>query len=258
MLGFMSSDEQVGLYSAGIKIIHMINGLFPAMIIVIFPRISYYFANNDNEKIISLSAKTLIFLMCFAIPVSAGLFLLMEPLVLLFCGPKFHLAITVSKIMCPYLVFSAAASFLGTNILVAYGKEKIQLYTMMAGACIDILLNAIFIRSLGAEGAAIATLITQIVISIFYFIYLKNFICQLHVFSQTLHFIIATLFMSFCIYFIKRCFDILLLQLFVSFISGVIVYAFILYILKNITFLNFMNSLLSFIKRKMPGKNRIS
>ncbi len=254
MLGFMSTDEQVGLYSAGIKIVHMINGLFPAIIIVTFPRISYYLANKDEEKIYSLSSKTMNFLMCFSIPVSAGLFLLMEPLVLLFCGPKFQLAITISRIMCPYLIFSAVASFFGTNILVSYGKEKVQLYTMIAGAAIDIILNSIFIRTMGAEGAAIATLITQVIISMFYIAALKDFVRHLSLIKQTGQFIFAALIMSACVYFVRNIFEVLLLKLLVPFACGVIVYCFILFVFKNKTFIDLYESIINFIKKKAGKK----
>ena len=141
MLGFMSNDSEVGFYSAGMKLIHMINGLFPAMIIVIFPRGSYYFANNDKKSVLLLSSKTVNCLLCFSLPVSVGLFLLMHPLVLLFCGVKYIEAISISKIMCPYLVFFALGHFLGGTILVAHGKEKQQLYSMIAAGLLDVVLN---------------------------------------------------------------------------------------------------------------------
>ena len=239
MLGFMSGDTEAGLYSAGVKIIHMINGIFPALIIVIFPRVSYYLANNDEEKIHLLSAKTIDCLLCFSIPLSAGLFLLMEPLVLLFCGQKFYEAVTISKILCPYLVFSAMGHFLGSTMLVAYGKEKLQLYAMAVACVCDIILNAVFIRNYGASGAAFATLITQILVTIFFAIPLIELVKKLHFKRSAFQFVIAAAVMSGAVYFVRCLFENMLLQLFVSFAAGVLVYALMLFILRNRFFLEY-------------------
>jgi O-antigen/teichoic acid export membrane protein len=251
MLGFMSGDIEVGLYSAGVKIIHMINGIFPALIIVVFPRVSYYLANNDEEKIQALSVKTINCLLCFAVPIAAGLFLLMEPLVLLFCGQKFYDAVTISKILCPYLVFSALGHFFGSTMLVAYGKEKLQLYAM-TGACLcDIILNAIFISTYGANGAAFATLITQILLTAFFVISLFELVKKLHFKKSAFQFILASAVMSVAVYFVRGLFENMLLKLFVSFAAGVMVYAFMLFVLRNRFFLEYAGLIL----RKVLHKN---
>ncbi|WP_191017332.1 flippase [Treponema zioleckii] len=250
MLGFMSNDSEVGFYSAGMKIIHMINGIFPAMIIVIFPRVSYYFANNDRKSILLLSSKTVNCLLCFSLPVSVGLFLLMQPLVILFCGVKYIEAISISKIMCPYLVFSALGHFLGGTILVAHGKEKQQLYSMIAAGLLDVVLNVFFIRLYGAKGAALATLLSQIVLTLFYIIALWNFTKELYVKLATLQFSAAAIIMGISVYFVRNLFTNLLLQLFVPFVVGVLTYALMLVVLRNQFFLATTNDIFKKLRRE--------
>ena len=255
MLGFMSNNAQVGFYSAGMKIIHMINGIFPAMIIVVFPRVSYYFANKDQNSINDLSAKTVNFLLCFSLPVAAGLFLLMKPLIILFCGQKYFDAISISQIMCPYLIFSALGHFFGGTILVAYGKEKQQLYSMILASLLDIVLNAIFIRLYAAKGAAFATLISQCSVSIFYIIILRNFVKSIFDLKSFIQFIIATIVMSAAVYFIRSLFDNLFLQLFISFFTGIVTYFLMLIILRNNFFLDNSKEILRKIARRKNSKS---
>lgn len=250
MLGFMSNDSEVGFYSAGMKLIHMINGLFPAMIIVIFPRGSYYFANNDKKSVLLLSSKTVNCLLCFSLPVSVGLFLLMHPLVLLFCGVKYIEAISISKIMCPYLVFFALGHFLGGTILVAHGKEKQQLYSMIAAGLLDVVLNVFFIRLYGAKGAALATLLSQIAVTVFYIMALWNFTKELSVKLSVLQFVCATLVMGISVYFVRNLFSNLILQIFVPFVVGVLTYAIMLFTLRNQFFLAATNDIFKKIRRK--------
>lgn len=251
MLGVMSTDTEVGLYSAGMKIIHMINGIFPAMIIVIFPRVSYYFANNDKKSIQALSEKTMNCLLCLSIPIASGLFLLMNPIITLFCGEKYLEAVIISRIMCPYLIFCAVAHFLNGTLLVAFGKERLQLVYSLANGLFDAILNIFLIRFYAAKGAAFATLLTQISGTIFLLIYHHHFLSDLAFRKSTLQFILAATVMDFAVYYAKNAFQNMLLQLFIPFGVGVFVYALMLFLLRNKFFLETSASIFQGARKKI-------
>ena len=250
MLGFLSSDSEVGFYSAGMKLIHMVNGIFPAMIIVIFPRVSYYFASGDEKSILHLSSKTVNFLLCFSMPIAVGLCLLMKPLVLVFCGGKYIEAVSVAQTMCLYLIFSALGHFFGGTILVAKGKEKQQLYSLLFSVSLDVVLNFLLIRVYGAKGAAFATLISQVVMTLTYMLLLHDFIRRLSIKFSFLQFFLSSLVMGISVYFVRNLFSNLILQIFVPFVVGVLTYAIMLFTLRNQFFLAATNDIFKKIRRK--------
>lgn len=74
----------------------------------------------------------------------------------------------------PTLLLIGITNILGIQILVPLGKEKYVLYSEIAGAIVDIILNALLIPFMQASGAAIGTLIAETVVFIVQFIVLKG------------------------------------------------------------------------------------
>ena len=250
MIGFLSTSAEVGYYSAGVKIVRMITNLFPAIVAVIFPRISYYVSRNDEDSIKKLSEKTLNTLFCISLPLSCGIFLLMKPLVLLFCGQTFVDAITVSKIMSPYIFLCAVSGFLGTGLIISFGKELSNLIIILISAVIDVILNAFLIPQYGANGAAFSTLLTELFIFSAYSIILKERMMGLKIKLNFLEFVAATAIMGIVITFIQQFLESLFLQLFVNTMAGIIVYFGLLIAIRNQYIIDELNQ----IKLKISAK----
>ena len=64
----------------------------------------------------------------------------------------------------PTLILIGASNVLGIQMLVPLGKEQIVLYSEVTGAIVDVILNAILIPQYGASGAAVGTLIAELVV----------------------------------------------------------------------------------------------
>ena len=255
MLGFISGDEEVGFYSAGFKIIRMIKDLLPAIYGVLFPRISYYFAHRDTESIRLLSEKTINAIVCFALPITIGLILLMEPLVFLFCGEKYYASVLVAKVMAPYIIISAISGFIGGTLCNAFGKEKIPLYVILFAAVFDVVLNSFLIPNYGAYGATLATLLTELAILIIYAIYQRRLLKTLAIKKTVAQFLLSAIVMGAAVYFVRNLFEARLLKLFVPTFTGIFTYAIMLLILKNRFFIENASDIIAktkerFCKRK--------
>ena len=81
-----------------------------------------------------------------------------------FSGKEYLPASPALRILSINLVFSAFDGFLGWQILVPNGKEKCLFFGTVVGCGVDLLLNAMLIPHLGLNGAAIATLVTEIMV----------------------------------------------------------------------------------------------
>ena len=64
----------------------------------------------------------------------------------------------------PTLLLIGITNILGIQMLVPMGKEKIVLYSEIAGAAVDVIINAILIPRYVSAGAAIGTLVSEFVV----------------------------------------------------------------------------------------------
>ena len=64
----------------------------------------------------------------------------------------------------PTLLLIGITNILGIQILVPMGREKVVLYSEIAGAVTDLVLNAVLIPQMASVGAAIGTLAAELVV----------------------------------------------------------------------------------------------
>ena len=243
MLGFLSTNTEVGYYSAATKISHMVLSLITAITTVLLPRMSLYINKNDMNSFKTLTNKTVSIITLLSIPITAGLFLLAKPITLLFSGNEYIPAIIPMQVMTPIVFIISIASITGTRMLPAMNKEKIALFSYIIGATANIIINAIFIPIYGALGAAIGTLIAESIVTGIQVIYLHQFIFTKDNFISLFHSIIGTVIMGILIMVILKYINNIILQIIIASAGGMIFYAIILLILRNKYFIEYYNLL---------------
>ncbi|MBR1892679.1 MAG: polysaccharide biosynthesis C-terminal domain-containing protein, partial [Lachnospiraceae bacterium] len=68
------------------------------------------------------------------------------------------------QIILPTVLMIGLTNILGIQILVPLGKEKIVLYSEIAGGIVDVIINALLIPKYSADGAAVGTLAAEIIV----------------------------------------------------------------------------------------------
>ncbi len=122
MLGFMTSDYQVGIYTAATKINRIVLNLVVSIGAVLLPRLSYYCGMNDRKKFLELAYKSLDLLMLLAVPAAIGLSVLAEPVILTLSGRQYLDAVPVMRIINPIIVVVGMSNFIGVQIFMPLGK----------------------------------------------------------------------------------------------------------------------------------------
>lgn len=244
MLGFLSNNESVGLYAAGIKLIRLIGNLFPAFFMVLYPRISYCRENNNNNKIQDIVFQAMSVLVGLSFPIMIGIFILMKPFIFILCGNQYINAVPIALIMIPIIFVNSFSYFMGC-ILNAFNKESITFRLTMISVIIDVILNFILISYYAAYGAALATVIAEMFLAITYMFYvLKKFKIKFF-FRNHFTYIISSFVMGIIVYSTKTLFVLSsdLLNIFLCFLCGAITYALLLFILRDSYFLYLLTSL---------------
>ena len=104
MLGFISGEWYVGIYTAATKINKVVLSAVVAVSTVILPRLSYYTSQNNTDEFNKLVYKGLDLILLFSIPATFGLCLLSEQIILVLSGRNFIEAITPMRIMNPIII----------------------------------------------------------------------------------------------------------------------------------------------------------
>ena len=254
MLGFLSSDTEVGYYTASTKLGHMVLSMLTAITTILLPRLTNYIQKNDFSSFSELVNKSVNILLLLSIPMTFGIIVLTQPLMILLSGEKYLPAVFSMRIISPILIIISFGSLAGVQILPAIGKEKISFYSYIAGALTNITLNTIFIPKLGAVGAAIGTVCAEFIVTTIQIIFIRKLILTKELLITFSECIVSSIIMTICISLLIKYINLLILQIFLSFVFGIFIYSIILLLFKNKYFVfytqKFYNKLITYENRK--------
>lgn len=182
MLKLMVGDSETGFYSAAVTCAGMTSFVFSAIIDSLRPMIFDYKKTDETnyEKSIVSLYSLIIYLSIFQ---SVAFTILAQIIISILYGSAFNASIPVLQIIVWYCTFSYLGGARDIWIL-AENKQKHLLAINAVGSIMNVVLNYFLITPLGACGAAIASVITQLFINyIFVLIYKptrKNGILQIY------------------------------------------------------------------------------
>ncbi len=161
MLGFMTTDVDVGYYNAAVKIKTILVSVVTALGAVLLPRFSYYVEHGQMDEFRRMARKALRFVLMFASALSLYFMLYAPECVLFLSGEAYLGSIPPMRFIMPTVLFIGLSNVLGMQILVPLGREKLVLKSEIAGVIVDLILNALLIPRFRATGAAIGTLAAE-------------------------------------------------------------------------------------------------
>lgn len=193
MLGWINGDESVGFYSAASELTKLSIKLITAVCAVFVPRLSYYIGIGEVKKFRDLAVRAINIVVLFAVPIAFGLFVFSNQAIVLFSSADFLPASFTMKILAVNLFFSAIDGILGWQVLVPNKREKVLCIATFIGATVDFIVNLILIPVMDYEGAAIATLISELSVFVICILEARKYITIKPVLNHTTKCIIAAL-----------------------------------------------------------------
>lgn len=164
MLGFMTNDAEVGYYNTAVKVKNILIGVVASLGTVLLPRVSYYVETKQMDAFWQVCGKAVNFVLLLATPLMVYFMIFAQQSVLLLSGDAYLPAVVPMQIIMPTILFIGLTNILGIQIMVPLGKEKMVMYSVIAGALVDLILNAILIPTMSSAGAAIGTLVAELVV----------------------------------------------------------------------------------------------
>lgn len=164
MLGFIKTDTDVGYYNTAVKVKNVLCSLVTSLGTVLLPRMSCLAEEKKWDEFYSLVKKALNFVLLISLPLMVFFIIFANESILLLSGSMFLPAKLPMQIITPTIVLIGITNVLGIQVLVPLGREKQVLYSEIAGAVINLILNSALIPSFASSGAAIGTLVAEFVV----------------------------------------------------------------------------------------------
>lgn len=238
MIGIISGDYQVGIYSMAVKICTIIKQLIFAGIDVAMPRLSYLI-KNDKSKYDSLLNSLVHVVFIIIVPLISGAIIERKQIIWLILGDEYQPADKALMVLLIAVFFATIAYFVMHTMLLPNGLENILFKGTVAGALLNLLLNSVAIPTLGIEGAAITTVLSEAIVFAVCYWYVKD---KVHIQIEKricMTTIVADIVMTCFVLLIRTFIHNNLTEIIVSVSGGVIIYFGIIKI-KGISIRNYL------------------
>lgn len=176
MLGFISGNVEVGFYNVSIKIKNVLCSILVAIGAVTLPRISNYLKKGEEKYFLDLVEKSFVVILFFAFPMVAYFLIETRSTVLFLAGAEYLKSSASMIVIMPCVLFVGLSSITAWQMLIPMGKDKATIIAALLGGGIDFILNLLLIPSFGAAGAALGTLVAEIVVLLVEAFFLREYI----------------------------------------------------------------------------------
>lgn len=175
LLGLLSSDREVGYYTAAVKVSKVVIPVVTALGVVLLPRLSVAMNQDNRAEVQHLANQSFWYVGTLAVPIAVGLFAFADEFVLLFSGPAYVNAILPMKLMSPLVLVIGLAHIFAFQLLIPAKKEKWYLLAVTIGGVCCVVLNIMLVPRFYSVGAAFANLTTEVLITVLSFLFVRRF-----------------------------------------------------------------------------------
>jgi O-antigen/teichoic acid export membrane protein len=163
ILGIFRGNKDVGIYTIASRVDSTIKTVLNAVMTVAMPRLSFYLGHQEEDQFNGLLHNIFDYLITFALPVICGLFMLSGPIMYLLGGQEYVQGYLSLQILSISLFFAVLACYFATGIILLYKMDNVYLVATIISSATNIALNFLLIPYLGYNGAALTTLLAEMI-----------------------------------------------------------------------------------------------
>ncbi|MBF0601156.1 flippase [Limosilactobacillus oris] len=165
MLGRMSTQVSLGNFGQADKIVKFVLAIVTATGTVMLPHVANKFAKGDIKGVRDSLYSSFNFVSAISVPMMFGLMAISERFAPWFLGADFELAGKIMFLESPIIVLIAWSNVTGTQYLMPVNRVKEYTTSVTVGAVSNIVFNLFLIEGWGANGAAVATVLSEFLVS---------------------------------------------------------------------------------------------
>lgn len=167
ILGFLTSDYNVGIYSVSTKIYTILKSLLSSIIMVSIARFSALYAQSKIHELKSMAEDIYKTLLTLIIPAVIGIIALRREIILIISDYTYLDATSSLTLLSIAIFFCLGAYFWGQAMLVPLKQEKKVLKITIVSAVVNIILNLLLIPIWKENAAALTTIIAEAIAFIY-------------------------------------------------------------------------------------------
>jgi O-antigen/teichoic acid export membrane protein len=202
---------------------------------VVVPRLALYYKEKKINEYNLLISKTFRIIIILSLPMIIGLFFVVDDVVRMLYGTAYANSATVVKIQCFLLLVSPIGYLLGSRVMLITNQERKMFISVSIGAIVSLIGNFILIKQFAEYGAAIALIISEIVIMIVYITFSHKYFKLIKVIPSILKVFTASIGMIVLLYIESQLSLSIYIKLLIQIISSAFVYFGILLLVKENT-----------------------
>ncbi len=194
LIGFLLSESFAGIYNVGYRTIFFLLFIPRFASITLFPVVSKLFHESKLE-FQKMYTKSLNMMIIVALPISAGICLIAPKFIELVFSSKFSESSIILRLLSGLFLVSCLSNIMEI-FLMASDQQNSRAKSIWIGAWISVLLNLSLILLLGIEGAAIAVVISSLLLVVLFALKLKPVVGLPHIKSRFLISVLGVLIFS--------------------------------------------------------------
>jgi O-antigen/teichoic acid export membrane protein len=243
------SDLENGYYEQSEKIIKMSLTIITALGSVMIPRNSNEFSLGNIEKVKENIYKTSKIVWLIGIPMTLGFICVSANMVPWFFGDGYDKCIILMQIFSPLILIIGFSNVFGLQYMVPKGEDRNFSVALIIGAFINLILNCILIPFYWSIGAAIASIIAELCVTLIMGMMIKKDISMVKILLSSWKYLIAGIIMSIPCWLLNSYLTSSIINTILIVVTGVLLYVIVLLILKEEIIISTIKKFISKIKK---------
>lgn len=232
MLGRMSSQAALGQFDQTDKIVKIVLAIVTATGTVMLPNVANKFAKGDIKGVRKSLYNSFDFVAAISVPLMFGLMAISRKFAPWFLGSEFVPAGEIMFIESPVIVIIAWSTVIGNQYLMPVNRVHEYTASVTAGAISNVIFNFFFIHYWGADGAALATVFSEFLVTFVQVMCIRTTIRRRELFKNSWRYFIPGAIMFVIVNRICSVINMTIANLVIEVMVGVAVYGIGIYIFR--------------------------
>lgn len=251
MIGVITgSPLENGYYEQAEKVVKMSLTVVTSLGTVMLPRIAYAYAHKDYETIKTNMMRSYRFVWFLTLPMFFGFIAVSSNFVPWFFGPGYEKVIPLMQILSGLVIAIGLSNVTGIQYLVPTGQQNKLTLSVLCGSVTNFTLNMLMIPRYGSIGAAIASLLAEIAVTLAQFYIVRNIFPFRQILFEMKNYLISGITMFAVLYLINQFLSPSFLHTILIIITGTIIYTAFLLFTKDSMLFSVIDKI--YIKKNKP------
>ena len=227
------SMTENGYYEQANKISKMVLMLVTSLGTVMLPRIGRAFSENKKDEVKALLYKSFQFVWFIGLALCFGLIGIARNFSPWFFGPGYEKVPYLIMIMATLLPIIGLSNVIGIQYLVTTKRESLLTRSVCIGAAANFVMNMILIHQLYSYGAAIASVISEVIITAVQLYFIRNELSIPKIFSLSWKYLISAVCMLIVLLLMDARLSVSFMHTMIMIVTGFIVYMVLLVLMRD-------------------------